>query len=1117
MNTSTPNTCQKCGKPIMDGSPRGLCPMCLISAVAKSDEPVPTNAPSPELDDLRPAFPQLEILETLGAGGMGRVYKVRQPNLDRIVALKLLPPAYAADPEWIERFTREARALARLNHPNIVQVYDFGETAPNETGERFPFLLMEFVDGVNLRQALRTGALTAREALTIVPSVCAALQYAHDQGVLHRDIKPENILLDTQGRVKIADFGLAKLGGDSAPGLTLTGTGAQLGTAAYMAPEQIEKPHDVDHRADIYSLGVVFYELLTGELPLGRFPAPSEKAGTDPRLDTIVFRTLEKERDRRFQTATDMRTEVENVANHPAPEPTPAPKYGPDEWMVRCASCGRTGALAAVGGVRIGAASIGKRTIIRCSQCGGLREGIIAKLRDLPPDTVPVAPVTPAASKSAQGRKRALIGAWLHLVPLILGICFLPLWFDMAAAIVNMRVTDTMLFEEIFPRFGARLAAFIIPSALALVAGDVLTLVALLGDRFRARWFFWWNILHWTALSFLFVGILPLIYVLAKWREFFPRLATATQSEVSSSPIPAASARNPWPRRVFLLIAALVIVPAGLIGVGLIMPYLALQAPRGMLTARPTADVVTAEHAPFIGRLPEGSIELVAISHHPAIGEPSWKMDGSPATVAAVSNPVAEIAAKSGERAFVFLFHVNNLPEGTRLLETEVANSEGWSCDTQRNLEAGADKRINRNIGLTARLPAKSSTADIRVGFGFGEWETIFDSGSQSVGGSSPLHEGVRWKLGWSAAIETKDGEIISNWNVKPNRDWESRVVAVKNNGEIVATNNRTTGQDQTEWRFSSVPMHELKTFYFQVRRVQWVEFRGIKLAPSGAVAKSTATAADFDLHQNMTEKSEDSIEAQWLAGSDSPGWVTARFGEFEQSTQMRRGTDGRYKAQVHARLTLSRTPGWARLELTTDDGTGQKAKDDINFEEPSRGWFAKVFADTAKDGLHKRGTIPLLQIGTEPVTLTVSNDHPAPTRPSFAAFALTEVYCVAMDARNIALGVEWESESRKGPELFVRSEKLGEPAVTERDAVVSGVPAKRQRRAWQLALSDLSPELATDAGRDALKKRIAEAWLDKPTPIRVGEEKLIFSVPLADGKEGRVFLATRPRGGSKQ
>jgi hypothetical protein len=329
MNTPTPdshqNVCPKCGRPIAEGSPRGLCPLCLISEVEKDDSPQ-AQVPAPELDELRRAFPTLEIIEPLGAGGMGRVYKVRQPNLDRFGALKLLPPGLTEDPAWVERFTREARALARLNHPGIVQVYDFGEassTSDQGITKKFPFLLMEFVDGVNLRQALRSGTLTAGEALAIVPPICAALQYAHDQGVLHRDIKPENILLDAEGRIKIADFGVAKLAGAAgAPGATLTATGAQLGTAAYMAPEQIERPQDVDHRADIFSLGVVFYELLTGELPLGRFLAPSEKAGTDPRLDTIVFRTLEKERERRFQTAAEVKSEVEHVtSSQPPPMP----------------------------------------------------------------------------------------------------------------------------------------------------------------------------------------------------------------------------------------------------------------------------------------------------------------------------------------------------------------------------------------------------------------------------------------------------------------------------------------------------------------------------------------------------------------------------------------------------------------------------------------------------------------------------------------------------------------------------------------------------------------------------------------------------------------------------
>ena len=275
-----------------------------------------------DLDTLRRAFPQLEILSPLGAGGMGRVYKSRQPNLDRVVALKVLPPEFARDPAWVERFTREARALARLNHPHIVQVYDVGQTSAAPGVPALCWLIMEYVDGVTLRQVQRTGGLSAREALALVPKLCDALQYAHEKGVLHRDIKPENILLDSAGSVKVADFGLAKLGGPNAsPALTMTG--ARLGTAAYMAPEQIESPQDVDHRADIYSLGVVLYELLTGGLPLGRFPAPSEKSGTDPRLDHIVFRTLEKERDRRYQAAGDVRTALEGVAAQPQAVPIP--------------------------------------------------------------------------------------------------------------------------------------------------------------------------------------------------------------------------------------------------------------------------------------------------------------------------------------------------------------------------------------------------------------------------------------------------------------------------------------------------------------------------------------------------------------------------------------------------------------------------------------------------------------------------------------------------------------------------------------------------------------------------------------------------------------------------
>ena len=303
-------TCPKCGSPISPEAPQGLCPKCLLVEVSNPTEggkSRPINPPS--LEELSRAFPQLEVVELIGHGGMGFVFKARQPKLDRFVALKILPQSLAADPAFAERFSREGRVLARLNHPNIVTVHDFGQA------NGFFYLLMEFVDGVNLRQGMGAGRFTAAQALAIVPKICDALQYAHNEGVLHRDIKPENILLDTRGRVKIADFGIAKIFGAPVAEETLTGTGATLGTPHYMAPEQIENPTEVDHRADIYSLGVVFYELLTGELPLGRFKPPSEKTTVDARVDDIVFRALQKERELRQQSATEVRTAVETVAS----------------------------------------------------------------------------------------------------------------------------------------------------------------------------------------------------------------------------------------------------------------------------------------------------------------------------------------------------------------------------------------------------------------------------------------------------------------------------------------------------------------------------------------------------------------------------------------------------------------------------------------------------------------------------------------------------------------------------------------------------------------------------------------------------------------------------------
>lgn len=181
------------------------------------------------------------------------------------------------------------------------------------------------MDGANLRQLVRSGELDSKAALAIVPQICDALQYAHDAGIVHRDIKPENILLDKSGRVKIADFGLAKLVKPQPDDFTLTGTKQVVGTPHYMAPEQFEHPTEVDHRADIYSVGVVIYEMLTGELPLGRFAPPSEKVQVDVRLDEIVLRALRKEPELRYQQVTEIKTGLEGVSSTSVSSTTAGP------------------------------------------------------------------------------------------------------------------------------------------------------------------------------------------------------------------------------------------------------------------------------------------------------------------------------------------------------------------------------------------------------------------------------------------------------------------------------------------------------------------------------------------------------------------------------------------------------------------------------------------------------------------------------------------------------------------------------------------------------------------------------------------------------------------------
>ena len=247
----------------------------LLSLAADHDDPaMPRSYRLPSIEELSELFPDLEIEELLGTGGMGCVFKARQKKLDRVVALKILPRELARDDMFAERFSREARAMARLNHPNIVSIFDFGRA-----GDVY-YLAMEYMDGMNLRELIDANALNPHEGYAVFASVCQALQYAHGEGVVHRDIKPENILFNKQGHVALADFGLARLAMDTNAEFSITQTRQAMGTLNYMAPEQYEDPKSVDHRADIYALGVLLYELITGKIPRGSFPA-SFLAGTD--------------------------------------------------------------------------------------------------------------------------------------------------------------------------------------------------------------------------------------------------------------------------------------------------------------------------------------------------------------------------------------------------------------------------------------------------------------------------------------------------------------------------------------------------------------------------------------------------------------------------------------------------------------------------------------------------------------------------------------------------------------------------------------------------------------------------------------------------------------------
>lgn len=306
--------CDNCGTALSDD---GGCQPCLLrmglSHVQEEDRP---ELP-PEVEELASHFPHLDFIRLVGRGGMGAIYQARQKTLDRSVAVKVIARDISGDTNFLERFEREAKTLGRLSHPNIVSVYDYGHTEDSQA-----YLLMEYIDGCNLREAMegKHAGVDLPPVPDLIIKICEALAYAHSKGVVHRDVKPENILMGSDNSIKVADFGIAKIVDHQKRTPTLTATRQVLGSVNYLAPEHLDAPESVDHRVDLYAVGVMMYELLTGRLPIGRIESPSDlNAQIDHRYDEIVLKALAYDPQQRYQSAEEILEALRELSESSAP------------------------------------------------------------------------------------------------------------------------------------------------------------------------------------------------------------------------------------------------------------------------------------------------------------------------------------------------------------------------------------------------------------------------------------------------------------------------------------------------------------------------------------------------------------------------------------------------------------------------------------------------------------------------------------------------------------------------------------------------------------------------------------------------------------------------------
>jgi hypothetical protein len=882
--------CPSCGKPMPAGALAGLCPACLLAQGADTDAGGTGRFEPPPLAEVAKLFPQLEILDLLGAGGMGAVYKARQPALDRIVALKILPSQNARGVNFTERFNREARALARLNHPNIVAVHEFGQAGA------LSYFIMEFVDGANLRLLEQGSRLSPREALQIIPQICDALQYAHDEGVVHRDIKPENVLVDRKGRVKIADFGLAKILGTDAESLRLTAEGQVMGTPHYMAPEQIEKPLSVDHRADIYALGVVLYEMLTGDLPLGKFAPPSRKVQVDVRLDDVVLRALENDPERRYQKASEVKSQVETIAGTPgaaaaAGAPKPRREFvrwagfpllarrgdgHATHWLGVAQACAVMFALLTIifGLVSVltgksvwgwlgivGWPSLAARLVLSTAfAVWGLRSAWRNKDRLAPAVSPPKTPrgtvILPAQGVS----RKAVLGACWASVFFLAG-----LFYFMARTVVTVPDDAVVPPEPSLAWWQILLMATVLPlGAMAPFGATVLGWLAV-GDIRRSRGRI--SGLPLAVFDGLFFPLLAFDGLLAwLWTAGVRAVAEGSGESFGTAPWPAIArigavviclvATFDISRRVWRAVrvegetsAAAGVWwwsgrAAGVTLAALCIVLMGVVASRRSSTerSRPQPAQIAqrdAQTGRLVARLPgRGSVELLAVGERHGALNGWWAPDGTP-----LSNALYEVRGgmdnvMGGRVPKEILFRATDLPEGASFVGTEADPVSGSGS-------GGAVFLNGRRVqgGWQARFAWEPSvrSASVSVGHALQDWRTIATHDARYQSRQHRLVNDPNWTVNFHhRPTDTRDGSQIAVVFGPENRLWSHRMVAIDTNGLEHAYSNAdgTPVQKLTLWTFTfrQLPLEAVKEFQLQVRPVHWVEFRDIALSPRSPV-----------------------------------------------------------------------------------------------------------------------------------------------------------------------------------------------------------------------------------------------------------------------------------------